>query len=152
MSWWPTLEAAKKQAEVNAETFAAPFYVYAGLLNRGYDVARQRRQSDEPLHTANPQHPSEALVFPAVHLNGTSGWDLLRQIRAAIDALGEARKAIAAAAPHARDYCVLGDNAAERAIDQAVARATKIESVIVEYEEIYANVYEQVAAIVERRR
>jgi hypothetical protein len=49
------------------------------------------------------------LMGPMVHLNGTSGEELIRQMRACVEALGGALNALYTAAPNARDYYPLGD-------------------------------------------
>jgi hypothetical protein len=49
----------------------------------------------------------EDVVVPAVHLNGTSKDELLRQLADAIHAIEVAEDKLALATPHGRDYYVL---------------------------------------------
>ena len=79
------------------------------------------------------------LAIPTVHLNGTSPKELQEQIRAAIDALHLAVEAMRNAAPHARDYYPQGDDVYNVAATQHYNRINKIEEVIQEYVDIYAE-------------
>lgn len=49
------------------------------------------------------------MIAPTVHLNGTDGEELLRQLEAAYTAVQAAITAVMAAAPNARDYYVQGN-------------------------------------------
>ena len=71
------------------------------------------------------------MIFPTVHLNGTSGADLLSQTTDAMLALSDAMLALQAAAPHGRDYYVQQDywNAFPRAQDQHWDRIEKLKAV-----------------------
>jgi len=51
------------------------------------------------------------MLIPTVHLNGTSGRDLLEQQQAVLDALRAVREAMVAAMPNGRDYYPQGENA-----------------------------------------
>lgn len=56
------------------------------------------------------------MTFPTVHLNGTSGDDLFRQVCEAGSALRRALAAMSEAAPNARDYYPQGDLAFRAAV------------------------------------
>lgn len=51
------------------------------------------------------------MLIPTVHLNGTSGQDLLEQQQAVLDALRAVREAMVAAMPNGRDYYPQGEDA-----------------------------------------
>ena len=51
------------------------------------------------------------MIFPTVHLNGTSKKDLLRSIEEAHSQIREAINSMADVAPNARDYYVQGGGA-----------------------------------------
>lgn len=72
---------------------------------------------------------SNKLIVPCVHLNGTSGQDLLDQIDDAFMAIDAAIEALAKAAPNGRDYYVYGSEAYTQAADQHQARMQKLREV-----------------------
>jgi hypothetical protein len=88
----------------------------------------------------NPHHPDCVcgcnLAIPTVHLNGTSREQLLEGLSDAIHAMHEAGRALAKAAPNARDYYVQGAGAINTALNQHEARMTKLREVIRELEQI----------------
>jgi hypothetical protein len=51
------------------------------------------------------------MLIPTVHLNGTSGEDLLDQYGSAVEAVREAIDAVCDTGPNARDYYVHGADA-----------------------------------------
>jgi len=53
------------------------------------------------------------MIVPTIHLNGTSGTELLEQVTDAGQAIYEAVKVLQKAFPHARDYYVQPDYPAE---------------------------------------
>lgn len=93
---------------------------------------------------------TETLSIPTVHLNGTSGNALLDQLMTAINALHDAREALAMAAPHGRDYYVQPDTSGfDRAQEEHRARLRQIEGVIHELGTLAEGVSDQ---IVDRNR
>jgi hypothetical protein len=81
-----------------------------------------------------------ALTLPVVHLNGTHRDDLFNGYIAAIHALREAEKAIAASAPTGRDYYPSGPTAINEALAEHRARLTVIHKIIAELEHIAMHV------------
>lgn len=73
---------------------------------------------------------------PTVHLNGTSKQALLDGYCDAIEALHEAGRKLAAAAPNGRDYYVQVGFAINEAQREHAARMQKLRDVIAELEEI----------------
>ena len=69
------------------------------------------------------------MMFPTVHLNGTSGADLLSQTTDAMLALSTALDALKIMGPHGRDYYVQGPRAIDSAMDEHIARIEKLEAV-----------------------
>lgn len=74
------------------------------------------------------------MITPTIHLNGTSGSDLLEQVCDAASALRMALDAMANAGPNARDYYPQGDHAFTQARAEHVARQDQIRRVIAEYD------------------
>lgn len=70
------------------------------------------------------------MMFPTVHLNGTSREDLRLQYLQAIALLHKARRALADCCPNGRDYYPQGPDAIETATLEHAARCLKIEEVI----------------------
>lgn len=70
------------------------------------------------------------MVFPTLHLNGTSGADLLSQTTDAMIALSDAIKALQSAGPNGRDYYIQQDvTAFTQAQQQHGDRIAKLEAV-----------------------
>ena len=69
------------------------------------------------------------MITPTVHLNGTSGDDLLSQTTDAMLALSDAIKALQKAGPHGRDYYLHGNSAFPRALQEHEDRLTKLAEV-----------------------
>lgn len=81
------------------------------------------------------------MIFPTVHLNGTSQDELLDQLTTATQAIREAQKALANAAPNGRDYYVQSDpRAIYKAQDEHCARMQKLTDVLRELEEIAEHI------------
>jgi hypothetical protein len=81
---------------------------------------------------------------PTIHLNGTSGDALLRQIVVALTALRKAREAMCEGAPHGRDYYVQSDpDAFKKARAAHQNRLTRIEHIHDEIEKIGIAISEQ---------
>lgn len=69
------------------------------------------------------------MIVPSVHLNGTSGDELLEQATGAVQALSAALEAAATAAPNGRDYYPQGDAAfteAKREHGDRICRLTEL--------------------------
>jgi len=86
------------------------------------------------------------MMTPTIHLNGTSAEELLEQYRKVLEALREAHRAMAEAAPHGRDYYVQGTGAPSRAIHQHVDRLKAITELIEDYERLAESVIVQESA------
>lgn len=65
-------------------------------------------------------------TFPTIHLNGTSRDELIRQLSAALVAIGSAREALAAASPNARDYYPQGTEATRSAYAEHRSRLERL--------------------------
>jgi hypothetical protein len=74
------------------------------------------------------------LIHPHIHLNGTSPDELLRQFTDVASALREALEKIQSAAPDARDYYPLGNEAAGLAAKQHARQREAVEGVLREFE------------------
>lgn len=92
---------------------------------------------------------NEKLVFPDVHLNGTSADELLDQLKAANRALREAVEKLRMAAPNGRDYYTLSAGSFETAREQWRRRIAAVDDVASELGVIAEDVYRQKS---ERRR
>ena len=84
------------------------------------------------------------LEIPTVHLNGTSGEDLLEQITEAGSAAFALLKALERAAPNGRDYYVQGPDSLKRAEAEHRNRASKVKEVLSELERIAEGIAEQI--------
>lgn len=87
-----------------------------------------------------------ALIFPTVHLNGTSAKQLTEGLGEAYEAVDKAMDKLRDAAPNARDYYVQGDRAFQKAVEQHEARAKKLQAVADELMAIYESVEDQASA------
>lgn len=83
------------------------------------------------------------MMFPTIHLNGTSGDELLSQTVDAMLALSDAIKALQAAGPHGRDYYVQGSRVIDAAMDEHIARIEKLEAVQADLVEISESIHAQ---------
>lgn len=99
----------------------------------------------EPLDAKGIDALAEKLNFPAtpaplsvptVHLNGTSGKALEKQLRDAHRAGDEFLEKLAQAAPHGRDYYPQGPEAYAKAAREHEARMARVHAVLLELEEI----------------
>ena len=86
---------------------------------------------------------NEKLIFPDVHLNGTSADELLAQLKAASRALRESVEKLRLAAPNGRDYYTLAPCAFETAREQWRRRIAAVDDVRRELSEIADDVYRQ---------
>jgi len=73
------------------------------------------------------------MVFPTVHLNGTSKNALREQALDAVEALDKALKAMAEAAPNGRDFYPQGEVVLVQAQVEHRARMKEVEQVASEY-------------------
>jgi hypothetical protein len=86
------------------------------------------------------------IIKPCRHLNGSGRKNLEDQYRAAIEALGLATDAVAASAPHGRDYYPLDDGEThgpsyKRAREEHAARLGKLAIVEGELRELWEEVF-----------
>jgi hypothetical protein len=86
---------------------------------------------------------SYGLVTPTVHLNGTSGKELMEQIRNAHFAVAEARRVHGLACPNGRDYYLQKDGALRLAIEQHRQRAAALAAVEADLEKIGEAISDQ---------
>ena len=91
------------------------------------------------------------VAVPLVHLNGTSGDELLQQLATAVDAMHDAIKAVVQASPNGRDY-YLQPGAAQRVQDEHCARLRKLDEVRAELGDMLSHVQEQINFREEQRR
>ena len=81
------------------------------------------------------------VVFPIVHLNGTSRKELMGQLERALTTLRSAEQALAEAAPHARDYYLYADkNAIKYAQQNHQKRVDRLQSVRSELQDIWESI------------
>jgi hypothetical protein len=80
------------------------------------------------------------MIFPTIHLNGTSGDDLLSQTTDAMLALFAAINALKVTGPHGRDYYVLGPRVIDAAMAEHIARIQKLEAVQADLVAIYESI------------
>lgn len=78
--------------------------------------------------------------LPSIHLNGTSKQALLEGYLEAASAVFSAAEALSEAAPNARDYYPQGDNAFKQAQEEHNARLAKLNSVLVELQQLAEHV------------
>lgn len=83
------------------------------------------------------------MISPTLHLNGTSSAELIDQLTAAMSAVNYAARAVAAAAPNARDYYVQGPDATARALSEHRSRLSRLQAISDELAAILDNVLEQ---------
>jgi predicted nucleic acid-binding protein len=82
------------------------------------------------------------MVYPTVHLNGTSREELLQQVEFAGQALCNAYDALAKMAPHARDYYPQGPDAILAATKEHSDRLHRLATINSEIERIYEALQE----------
>lgn len=84
------------------------------------------------------------MIFPTIHLNGTSGADLLSQTDNAMIALSDAIKSLQSAGPNGRDYYLDGDvTAFAQAQQQHCDRLARLEAVEAELVAISESIHAQ---------
>lgn len=80
------------------------------------------------------------MIYPTIHLNGTSRDELQRQLREAHEAIEAALKAMANATPHGRDYYVQSNNAINVAMTEHQYRMKRLEDVKDELFDIWEHI------------
>ena len=86
------------------------------------------------------------ITLPYVNLNGTSSDSLMEQARAVRDAANALAVALAAAAPHGRDYQTAPAGTYDKARDEWVARYKAVNAISVEYMDIMIHIHEHMMA------
>ena len=92
------------------------------------------------------------MLVPTIHLNGTSGEDLLDQYAGAVEAVREALDAVCDAGPNARDYYVQGPDAALAAQREHEARVASIKRVRDDLAAIVEGIQNQIDATATARK
>ena len=83
------------------------------------------------------------LTAPLVHLNGTGRTGLLDQYKTAVMAVRAASDALRKAAPHGRDYYLLGDDALTKAVHEHRQRTGALENIETDLNALAKAVYRQ---------
>jgi hypothetical protein len=86
------------------------------------------------------------MKLPTIHLNGTSGAELMAQAEAAHLAVLEAIEAVAKACPNARDYYPQGDNAYKQAAHEHGERLFALQAVQRDLEELWLHLSDEIDA------
>lgn len=86
------------------------------------------------------------LTIPSIHMNGTSGDDLMLQNLVAQQAIEDAINHLRRAGPNARDFYVQGPDAFVKAQDEHLARLTRLSDVSFEIEQVAMAISEQITA------
>ncbi len=86
------------------------------------------------------------MMFPTVHMNGTSARDLLEDVCKASSALQTALERMQAAAPNGRDYYPQGGTAFFAAQDEHYVRLQKVQGVRAELEQLAEYLADRVVA------
>lgn len=76
------------------------------------------------------------MIYPTVHLNGTSRNELMSGFESAARGVNDALRALQDAAPNARDYYPQGDGAFKIATTEHVARMAKLQDVLAELSDL----------------
>lgn len=92
------------------------------------------------------------IEIPLVHLNGTSGNELLEQNNKVIDAVRSLLEALKNAAPNGRDYYIKNIESFRCAQSEHRDRVERINSVLVELEKIKDGIYDQIQLRQTRQR
>lgn len=86
------------------------------------------------------------MIFPTVHLNGSSAETLANDYTTALEALRAAQGALATTAPNARDYYVQDAGAFDRARHEHLRRVEALQDVALQVGMLLENVLDQTAA------
>ncbi len=89
--------------------------------------------------------------YPGLHMNGSGPKNLHEKYQKAALALSEALSAMREAWPHGRDYYLSGDDALQRAEDEAERLMTDVREAMDYFEALDTYVYEQEQASDARR-
>ena len=92
------------------------------------------------------------MLIPTIHLNGTSGEDLLDQYAAAAEVVRKAIDAVCAAGPNARDYYVQGPDASLAVQREHEARVATLKRVRDDLAAIAEGIQDQIDAKEASRR
>jgi hypothetical protein len=84
------------------------------------------------------------MITPTVHLNGTSGPELLQQTMDSLKAIRLAQQILQNNAPHSRDYYVQGPDAWRQANDGHVARMLDLNRMATEFENSAIAISDQI--------
>lgn len=84
-----------------------------------------------------------SVCVPMVHLNGTSGKELLAQQRGVLDACRALQLALADATPHGRDYYPYDKNRINEALKDHVDRVAMVNKIREQVELIALGILEQ---------
>lgn len=76
------------------------------------------------------------MIFPTIHLNGTTLRHLTMVHEKAFDAIQTALDALAECRPNGRDYYPQGPGALEKATEEAAAREEKLQAVMDELQDV----------------
>lgn len=91
------------------------------------------------------------MTKPTIHLNGTSGEELLEGYRTAMEGISNAQQAMRAAWPNARDYYPQGPGVINDAIREHAQRLLKLDEIHAELTELAEHCDTIVSEIAQRR-
>jgi hypothetical protein len=80
------------------------------------------------------------MVYPTIHLNGTSKDRLLEDIEKAYAAINDAQQALRNAAPNGRDYYPQGPDVICTALNEHLARQQKLQDVLLELQDLAEHI------------
>jgi ferredoxin-NADP reductase len=86
------------------------------------------------------------MITPVIHLNGSSAETLKMQLKNAAGDLDQAITSLALAAPHGRDYYLLGPDALATAMEEHRDRLKRLTSVLEELNALHHDIVKQQAA------
>ncbi len=86
------------------------------------------------------------LAIPSIHLNGTAGTDLRKQLRTQAAAIRTAIDVLTVNSPHGRDYYTQGPGAYETARAQHTARIEALRAVYTELLAVNDGIQDQLDA------
>lgn len=84
------------------------------------------------------------MIYPTIHLNGTSGEVLLEQAINVCQAIRKTLDIIYKAAPNGRDYYLQDKNAFNLASEEYQSRVNCLMSILKEYEDLAEKIADQV--------
>ena len=86
------------------------------------------------------------MLIPKIHMNGTSGAELLQQACDVMAALNDSLEAMRKATPNGRDYYLQGESAAKEAREQFSNLYRAVEDVRLEFEVLAMGIDAQMGA------